>query len=547
MKEITITFNNGTTKSFKENTSVEVISEYYQQFMKNPILGARLNNEIITMNSLVKKDCKIDFIDICDAYGYRMYQGALKFIFEVAVKEVFKKAEVRFLHSVPKGIMTEIEHNTNIVKDDLTKIKEKMAEIISNNLKIEKYNVLKKDAINFYRKINMPEKAFNIHNTNNKVVDFYKLKNIYNYYYTEMPFSTKNINKFDLIYLGKNRIVLVYPSARTSGLVPEYVHYDNIIDNFSENQKWLEIMEVEYLPELNSIISCNKIKELIKSNELRFNDQISKVAKEIVGDNKIKIVLISGPSSSGKTTTNNRLSSYLNSMGYKTIPISVDDYYKDKEEFERENVKNREVLESIDTNMLNEDLNDLLNGKEIHLPSYDFLSDKKTRRIESVKMDEKTILLVEGLHCLNDELTKDIDNDCKYKIYLSPFIPLEIDRHNYVSTVDLRLLRRIIRDNRTRATTVSETIEMWQTVREGEEKYIFPYIHQANKVINTSYVFEVGVLKVYVEPLLYSVGLDSPYYEEARRLINFLQGFYSISSEYISKDSILREFIGEGE
>lgn len=544
MKEITITFNNGTTKLFKENTSILEISLYYQKFMPNPILGARLNNEIATMNTKVLKDCKIDFIDICDAYGYRMYQAALKFIYEVAVKEVFKTAEVRFLHSVPKGIMSEIVYTSNIVKDDLTRIKEKMAEIISNNLIIEKYNVLKKDAINYFQKVKMPEKALNIHNTNNKVVDFYKLKNIYNYYYTEMPYSTGNINKFDLVYLGKNRVVIVYPSARTKGLVPEYVHYDNIIDNFLENQKWLELMKVEYLPKLNALVSNNKIEELIKSNELEFNDSISKVAREIIKDDKIKMVLISGPSSSGKTTTNNRLSSYLNSLGYQTIAISVDDYYKDNDVFTKEKVPNREVIEAIDTELLNKDINDLLNGMEIHLPSYDFLSDRKTRRLESVKMSEKTILLVEGLHCLNDELTKDIPNECKYKIYLSPFIPLGIDRHNYVSTVDLRLLRRIVRDNRCRGTNVLDTIKMWQEVRDGEEKHIFPYIHQANTVINTSYVFEIGVLKVFVEPLLYSVGLDSPFYEEARRLINFLQGFYPIPSEYVSKDSILREFIG---
>lgn len=544
MKEITITFNNGTTKVFKENTSILEISLYYQKFMPNPILGARLNNEIATMNTKVLKDCKIDFIDICDAYGYRMYQAALKFIYEVAVKEVFKTAEVRFLHSVPKGIMSEIVYTSNIVKDDLTRIKEKMAEIISNNLIIEKYNVLKKDAINYFQKVKMPEKALNIHNTNNKVVDFYKLKNIYNYYYTEMPYSTGNINKFDLVYLGKNRVVIVYPSARTKGLVPEYVHYDNIIDNFLENQKWLELMKVEYLPKLNALVSNNKIEELIKSNELEFNDSISKVAREIIKDDKIKMVLISGPSSSGKTTTNNRLSSYLNSLGYQTIAISVDDYYKDNDVFTKEKVPNREVIEAIDTELLNKDINDLLNGMEIHLPTYDFLSDRKTRRLESVKMSEKTILLVEGLHCLNDELTKDIPNECKYKIYLSPFIPLGIDRHNYVSTVDLRLLRRIVRDNRCRGTNVLDTIKMWQEVRDGEEKHIFPYIHQANTVINTSYVFEIGVLKVFVEPLLYSVGLDSPFYEEARRLINFLQGFYPIPSEYVSKDSILREFIG---
>jgi uridine kinase len=495
------------------------------------------------MNTKLKKDTKLDFIDIFDPYGYRMYQGALKFIFEVAVKETIKNCEVKFLHSVPKGIMSEIV-GTNINKDDLTKIKEAMARIISDDEIIYKFNVLKKEAIKYFEKNNQLEKAENIHNTNNDIVTFYRLKNVYNYYYTEMPYSTGKITKFDLVYLGENKIVIVYPSSRTDGLVPEYVHYTNIIETFKHGEDWLKLMKVPYLADLNKWVSNGNIKKLIKANEFVFNDDISKIAKNISNNKDIKVVLISGPSSSGKTTTTRRLSSYLEALGYNTIPISVDDYYKDKEDMIRDNVVDYEVIDAIDTELFNKDINELLNGGVVNLPTYDFASKRKTRSTEGVSLKENSILLIEGLHCLNDELTLDIDNKYKYKIYLSPFIPLEIDRHNYISTVDLRLLRRIIRDNRTRATDVSETIWMWQTVRRGEEKYIFPYIHQADVILNTAYVFEVGVLKVFAEPLLYSVGLDSPYYEEARRLINSMQGFYPISSEYISKDSILREFIG---
>lgn len=544
MQEIKITFEDGRTKIFPVNTTVYEIAEFYQRKVSTDILGARINNEIVTMNTKIKKDCKIEFLDINDPYGYRMYQAALKFIFEVATKDVFPGVEVNFLHSVPKGIMAEVKGNMNVIKDDLSKIKEAMAKIISDNEPIEKYNVLKKEAIKYFENNNQFEKAKNIHNTNTEVVSFYKLKNKYNYYYTEMPSETKKIKKFDLVYLGKNKIVIVYPSSRTSGLVPEYVHYNNIIETFTNGAEWLKTMKATYLADLNELVSNNKIDNFIKSSELIFNDRISNIAKIIKENPDLKMILISGPSSSGKTTTTKRLSSYLSSLGYQPIPISVDDYYKDKEDMKRDNVPNYEVLESIDLKMFNEDINKLINGEEVHLPVYNFVSKKKTRVDKGIKMEEKSILLVEGLHCLNDELTVDIENKYKYKIYLSPFIPLEIDRHNYVSTVDLRLLRRMIRDNRTRGTNVSETIKMWQTVRDGEEKYIFPYIHQADVVINTAYAFEVGVLKVFAEPLLYSVGLDSPYYEEARRLINSMRGFYPISSEYISKDSILREFIG---
>ena len=545
MQEIIVTFPDGTTKNFLYDTPVYEIAEFYQPKMKHNIIGVKINNEIVPMHKKITKNCFVSFLDVLDPYGYRMYQAALKFIFEVAIKETFQNVEVRFLHSVPKGIMTEID-GIVIQKEDISKIKEAMSKIIHNDEKIVKYNVEKKDAIHYFTNHNQYEKARNVHSTNNDIVSFYKLKDYYNYYYTDMPYNTKNINKFDLKYLGNNRIVLVYPSPHTKGFVPEYVHYEKIIETFLNGQNWLKLMHAPYLSDLNEEVSNSKIKEFIEACELVFNESIAKVAESIEKKKNIKMVLISGPSSTGKTTTTKRLSSYLKALGFHTIPISVDDYYKDHEDTptNEKGEKDYESLNAIDTNLFNQDLNDLLKGKSVCLPVYDFVIGKKKRCENAVQMEENSILLIEGLHGLNDELTPSIEEKYKYKIYLSPFIPLGIDRHNYISTVDLRLLRRIIRDNRTRGADVSKTIELWQSVREGEEKYIFPFIHQADVIINTAYAFEIGVLKVFVEPLLYSVGIDSPYYEEARRLIDSMRGFYPIPSEYISKDSILREFIG---
>ncbi len=545
MRDIRITFPDETQKNFLYGTPLYEISEFYQPKMKHSIIGARVNGEILPMQTKIVKDSSVSFLDVLNPYGYRMYQSALKFIFEVAVKEIFSNVEVLFLHSVPKGIMAEIKGKT-LEKEDRNKLKEAMSKIIQSDEKIIKYNVEKKEAIKYFKKHNQEEKAINIHNTNNDIVSFYKLKNVYNYYYTDMPYSTKSINKFDLKFLDDNRVVLIYPSSRTEGVVPEYIHHEKIINTFLEGQNWLKLMHTSYLANLNEEISRSTIQEFIHSCELIFNESIAKVANAIHNRNEIKMVLISGPSSTGKTTTTKRLSSYLKALGYDTIPISVDDYYKEREEIpvNEQGEFDFESLNAIDTKMFNNDLTNLLNGASIHLPIYDFVIQKKNRSTKITKMKDNSILLIEGLHGLNEELTSSIEEKHKYKIYLSPFIPLGIDRHNYVSTVDLRLLRRIIRDNRTRGTDVSKTIELWQSVREGEEKFIFPFIHQADCIINTAYPFEIGVLKVFVEPLLYSVGLDSPYYAEARRLIDSLRGFYPISSEYISKDSILREFIG---
>lgn len=301
-----------------------------------------------------------------------------------------------------------------------------------------------------------------------------------------------------------------------------------------------------YISDLNKTIGNGKIKDFIRSNELIFSLNIAKAVDNIISNRDIKFILISGPSSSGKTTTTSRISSYLEALGYNTIKISLDDYFvdRDKNPVDENGKYDFECLEAIDVEAFNNDLNRLLNGEEITLPTYNFITGKREYSKDKVMMKENTIFLIEGLHALNDDLTINVEDKYKYKIYLSPFIPLNIDEHNYVSTIDLRLLRRIVRDNRTRGYDIFKTIDNWQKVRYGEEKYIFPYIHQANVIINTALAYEIGVLKVFVEPLLLSVGVDSNYYEEARRLIDFLKQFFPIPGEYVNDESILREFIG---
>ncbi len=530
---------------YEKNTLLYEISKELKQ--KN-IVGAKMNNSLVSLSSTVKQDCQIKFIDFCDLAGYKIYQAGLKFIFEVALKETYPGFEVEYEHSVPKGILAEIKGNRSLTGEDIAKIKGVMSKIIDEDIRFEKYTVEKKDIIEYFSSNNELEKALNIQNLNEDVVRIYKLKSFLNYYYTEMPYSTKSIDKFDIIYLGKNKIVFIFPSSRTNGQVPEYVHYGNIIDNFLEGKEWLNKMKVPYLADLNKLVSDCKISNLIEANELLYEKKISSIADEIANHPEKKVILIAGPSSSGKTTTTKRLSSYLKVNGLNPIAISIDDYFVNKVDTPKDETGNYdfECLLAVDIKKFNQDLTDLLNGKEINLPIYDFLSGKRKYANKYCKLDENSIIIIEGLHALNDDLTPTISNDYKYKIYLSPFIPLNIDRHNYISTVDLRLLRRIIRDNRSRGLTVDGTIELWQRVRNGEEKYIFPYIHQADVIINTAFAYELGVMKVFVEPLLYSVSHTSPYYEEARRLLKFLNVFLPIPAEYIGGESILREFIGYG-
>lgn len=545
MDTIKVKINNETVV-YEKNTTLYNISQDYPS--AHGILGAKINNVLVPLTYKVTKDCNIKFVDYFDLAGYKMYQAGLKFIFEVALKETFPNLDVTYEHSVPKGMLAEITGDKSLTNEDIAKIKGAMAKIIDDNIIFEKYNIEKKDMIEYYMNNNELEKARNVQNINDEVVRIYKLKDYLNYFYTEMPYSTCVINKFDIVYLGKNRIIFLFPSARTNGQIPEYVHYGNIINSFLEGKEWLQKMNVPYLADLNQLVSRCQISNLIEANELLFEKKISSVVDEITANKEKRVVLISGPSSSGKTTTMKRLSAYLKVQGLNPIGISIDDYFVDREKTPKDEKGeyDYECLLAIDIKKFDDDINALLKGEEVNLPAYDFITGKRVYNDRYVKLEDNSIILIEGLHALNDDLTPSIDQAYKYKIYLSPFIPLNIDRHNYISTVDLRLLRRIIRDNRTRGLNVWETIEIWQSVREGEEKYIFPFIHQADVIINTAFAYELGVIKVFVEPLLYSVRPDNPYYEEATRLIKFLKNFLTIPAEYIGNDSILREFIGYG-
>ena len=540
---ISITYN-GDTKKFDKGITYFEISKSFD--MGKNILGVKINNEVISLNEKALEDATVEFIDLKDLTGNKIYKSGLEFIFEVALKEIYPDLEITYQHSVPKGVLGEIIGDHVITQEDLGKIRNVMARIISEDKVFKKLNIKKKEAIQFYKKFNQLEKAENIQNISDKVISLYELNGIYNYFYTDMPHSTGSITEYDIIYLGRNRLVFVVPSNRTNGVLPEYVHYDNIINSFLVGKNWLETLNMKYVTEINKTVSNGKIKEFIRSCELVFNMNISKVATEVTNNRNIKFILIAGPSSSGKTTTTKRMSSYLLAHGYDPVSISIDDFFLERNETPKDEDGNYdfECLTAIDLDLFNKTLKNLLNGDEVEIPTYNFVSGKKEFNGHKIKLKDNSIVLIEGLHALNDDLLPLIDNKYKYKIYLSPFIPLNIDKHNYISTIDLRLIRRIIRDNRTRNYNINNTIEKWQSVRNGEEKYIFPYIHQADVIINTALPYEVGVEKIYIEPLLRSINVDSKYFEEARRLLNFLKIFYPIPGEYVSNDSILREFIG---
>lgn len=538
---ITITLTDGTFKDVPRGSTFLEISDI---FAIKDVVAVKTKDNIISLSEQVKNNITIEFITSNSFYGVGIYRAGLKLLFQVALKRVIKDAEVSYEHSVPGGVLCLINNGEQINREDVVKIKEVMDELVKQNKKIRKLNIRKREAIEYYKENKEQEKAKNVSSITDKVVALYELEGVYNYFYSDMPNSTGLLKSFDLEYLGENKIILVMPDKQN--LVPEYTHHKDIIKTFYDSKKWLEALSMSYVMNLNETVGNTEIKTFMKSSELMFDINISKLADRIDKEKKYRFIMIAGPSSSGKTTTTKRLSEYLRTKGYDPIPISSDDYFIDRDKLIKD--ENGELdfenIEAIDLKYLNNDIHKLLRGESIIPPTYNFISGKKTLNNKPIKLEENSILLIEGLHSLNDRLLPNINKDEVFKIYLSPFIPLNIDKHNYVSTLDLRLIRRMVRDNLTRGYGVDRTMHAWQKVRAGEEKWIFPFINEANVIINTALVYELGVLKVFAEPLLLNIDVDSEYYLEAKRLLNFLKPFFSIPGEYVDKDSILREFIG---
>lgn len=542
-----VTFNDGTILEIEKGTTIFELSKIYQPKMKYKIVGAEIDNETVPMETKITRATKITFLDVTSTNGYKLNKVGLEFVIEVSLKEAFGTSyDVSFDHSIANGLHITISSEKKFTLNDAKKLKTKMNEIIANDERIYSINVAKKEAISYYNKIKATEKAQNIHNLTNKIVTVYKLRNYINYFYSDMPYSTGCLNKYDLVYLGDNKLVLLFPSPNNKYKIPEYIHYQNVIKCFDEGKKWTNNLGIPYLADLNKQISDCKIENTIRSIEMNYENQINDLADDII-KKKAKYILIAGPSSSGKTTTTKKIALQLRSRGFEVLVMSIDNYFKDKENSPKDENGNYdfECLEALDLKLLNRHLKDLIGGKKVVIPEYNFALGKKEYENEGTKLGDNAIILMEGLHCINDAMTPDLESELKYKVYLSPFMPLNIDRHNYISTTDLRLMRRIVRDNRTRATDVGATISYWNTVRSGEEKHIYPFINNVNKIINTSLIYEIGVLKVFIEPLLYSVKSNSPAYNEARRLIEFLNGFFPIPSDYVTDESLLREFIGK--
>lgn len=546
-RTIKVNYKNLETKEFLTGTSLKKISESFSKYYNYPILIGKVDNNMTELNEPITRSCSIDFYDRSSGVGNSIYGRTAQFLLIVAIKKVLgNDTEVIIENSIDKGFYAKIT-NEKINKTIIKKIEEKMKEISKTDYIINKVSVSRFDAIKFFKKKKQEDKVKVLKYISNSYINLYRIDDIYDYFYGDLAYSTGQIDNFKLTYIKGEGFVLSYPDTYNPECTLDYVHHEKLFNSFDNFAKWCQTIGISNAADLNEIISQGKYNELIRLSETYYNNQLSNIAEKIYNNkNNVRLVLIAGPSSSGKTTTSKKLEVYLQSKGIKTHQISIDDYFYNRDKTPRlpNGELDTESLNAVDVTLFNKHLTKLLEGETVELPEYNFLLGKREYNGKKLKIGKDDMIIIEGLHGLNDDLTLSIERKNKYKIYISALTQLNVDNHNRIHTSDTRKLRRIIRDNKYRSYNSSTTLKMWKTIREGEEKFIFPYQDDADVIVNSALVYEMGILKTYAEPLLFSVEETDENYPEALRLINLLRNILPIPSDDVPKDSVLREFIG---
>ncbi len=511
---------------------------------KGKFIAARFNNEIKSLNYQLKESGNLYLIDISDKDGMRVYRKGLLFVIGMAVEELYPKAKMLVNYQLSNALLCEFT-NLKITDDVISKISSKVQEIISNDLPIEKKSMTKEEATEFYNEHPTEKGRLQLDLQTKQRVSLYWCENYFDYYYGILPISTGMLSIYEIIKYHKGFIVR-YPSRKEINKLPEFKENKKLMATLDEYDELHRVLNVPSVKELNEKIRNQKIKDYILLDEALHEKKIANIADDIVKNDKIKMILIAGPSSSGKTTFAQRLGIQLKLNGLKPVTISVDNYFVERSEnpIDENGNYNFECLEAIDVKLFNEHLVRLLNGEEVEIPSFDFEVGTKRYNGNKLKLAEDEVLVIEGIHCLNDKLTPLIPKEQKYKIYISCLTVLNIDDHNRISTTDTRLIRRIVRDSQFRGYKALHTLKMWDSVVEGEEKNIFPFQEEADSMFNSSLIYELSVLKDYAIPLLEEISYTTPEFSEAKRLRRMLGYFESIPADYLPSNSLLREFIG---
>ena len=511
-----------------------------------PVVGAKYNNEYKNLDDVVSSEGKIELIDINSKEGMKIYRRTLTYIMGKAFWHLYPEAHVIVNYQLSNAMYCDIE-NMEVTHEMLEKVKAEMQEIIEKNLKIEKRVMTREEAEKFYQETNSAKGRLQFDLEERQNINMYYCDEYYNYIYEIIATHTGITKIFDLQKYSDG-FLLRYPSSKNVNVLPEFQETKKLLWALQEYETIYKVLNVGTVYRLNKAVEENSIKYLILLSEALHEKKISQIADKIAARKGVKMILIAGPSSSGKTTFAQRLGIQLKINGLSPVTISVDNYFVERENtpVDENGDYNFEDLHAIDVELFNKHMNMLLSGERVDMPVFNFKIGKKEYGTQFLQLGKDDILVIEGIHCLNDELSYALPVESKFKIYISALTQLNVDEHNRVSTTDGRLIRRMVRDHRTRGASAKRTLEMWDSVRRGEEKNIFPFQEQADIMFNSSLAYEISVLKPYVEPLLFSIKEEVPEYQEAKRLLKFLEYFLPCGTEYIPVNSIMREFVGGG-
>lgn len=553
-----------------ESDTLEAVADRFKDYYEDDIILGIVNGRLRELNKKIKSDCELSFVTTADRDGRRTYRRSVVLLLQRAIYDVYgSMTQLHVMHSLGEGYYCQLEKavecadsqqekynedtdlqgsrensEKSVTEHDIDRIVCSMYSFVEKDLPITKHSAKTQYAEQLFKEKGLHDKERLLHYRRSSRVNLYELDGVVDYFYGFMAPSTGMLKYFDIVPY-ENGFVLLFPGANSRSVEP-LVTSNKLFHTLDDSREWSKMLGIGTIGSLNDAIAAGRGQEIMLLQEALMEQKIGNLAAQIASDDKKKFVMIAGPSSSGKTSFANRLSIQLIAKGRKPHPLSLDDYYVDRE-FCPKNPDGSfdfECLESIDVKLFNEDMNRLLKGEAVDMPSFNFKTGKREYRGRKLVLGPDDILVIEGIHGLNDRLSQLIPPEHKFKIYISALTQLNIDEHNPLSTTDERLIRRIVRDARTRGTNAMETIAMWPSVRKGERENIFPFQEQADVMFNSALVYELAVLKVYAEPLLFGIERDCPEYLEAKRLLKLLDYFLPMPADGIPNNSLLREFVG---
>ena len=544
---VTITIN-GEERLYEDGIKYEIIAEEYQNHFTSPIALVTVNGKIRELMKRVDRDCELDFITYEDTIGHKAYVRSAIMLMMKAIKDVVgmeAATNVKVEFTIGPGYYCSFRNGLKMDAQTIERVKDRMGELVDMDMLVTKKAYPTDEAVALFKELGMKDKVSLFRYRRSSSINVYCLGDYYDYFYGYMMPSTGYVKYFDL-FAYEEGMILLLPEKEEPEKLPVFVPRKKLFQTLMASGEWGKEMHIDTVGDLNDQICQGNISDMILVQEALQERRISEIARDIAGREGVKFVMIAGPSSSGKTTFSHRLSIQLRTYGLKPHPIGLDNYYlnHDQTPLDDEGKPDYECLEALDVEQFNKDMTDLLSGKSVQLPTFNFKTGMREYSGKPMKLGEEDILVIEGIHGLNEKMSYALPAESKYKIYISALTALNVDEHNRIPTTDNRLLRRMVRDARTRGASASQTIAMWPSVRRGEEKYIFPFQEEADAMFNSAMLYELAVIKQYAEPLLFSIKKGDPEYHEAKRLLKFLEYFLGVSSEELPRNSLCREFVG---